>query len=130
LFTDKKGFNLADLTPKMLDDIILRQISVIESFVGKYNSYVETKVEEIFKTLENPAMQEQTESLAEKIALICGIWNGLVDFVSSVFKFLGMLLEAPFDVSKDFQHTLEMIDNFWEMSRNGTLWANLETAIS
>lgn len=130
LFTDKKGFNLADLTPKMLDDIILRQISVIESFVGKYNSYVETKVEEIFKTLENPAMREQTESLAEKIALICGIWNGLVDFVSSVFKFLGMLLEAPFDVSKDFQHTLEMIDNFWEMSRNGTLWANLETAMS
>ncbi|MBW8521941.1 hypothetical protein K0U91_05590 [Chryseobacterium chendengshani] len=130
LFTDKEGFNLADLTPQMLDDIILKQTSVIESFIGQYNSYVKAKIEEVFKTLENPQMQEQTENLAEKVALICGIWNGLVDFVSSIFKFLGMLLEAPFDITKDIQQVLEMIDNFWEMHRDGTLWDNVETAIS
>lgn len=130
LFTDRKGFNLADLTPQMLDDIILKQIGVAESFVGNYNAYVKNKVEEIFKTLENPTMQQQTENLAEKVALICGIWNGLVDFVSSVLKFFGSLLEAPFDVANDFQHTLEMVDNFWDLLKSGTLWDNLETAIS
>ncbi len=130
LFTDKKGFNLADLTPQMLDDIILKQVSVIESFVGQYNSYVKATVDELFKTMENPEIQIRVEILSEKVALICGIWNGLVDFVSSIFKFLGMLLEAPFEITEDFEQILEMIDNFWEMSRNGTLWENIETAIS
>lgn len=130
LFTDKKGFDFADLTQQMLDDIILKQVSVIESFVGQYNSYVKTTVEELFKTMENPEVQIRVEILSEKVALICGIWNGLVDFVSSIFKFLGMLLEAPFNITKDFQQVLEMIDNFWEMSRNGTLWENIKTAIS
>lgn len=130
LFTDKKGFNLADLTPQMLDDIILKQISVVESFTGKYNNYVKNKIEDIYKTLENPGMQKQTEKLAERIALICGIWYGLVDFVSSVFKFLGMLLEAPFNITKDFQQILEMIDNFWDMLKDGSLFENLEKAVS
>lgn len=130
LFTDKKGFNLADFTPQMLDDIILNQISVIESFVGQYNNYVKHKFEEIFITLEDPQMQKQIENIAEKVALICGIWNGLVDFVSSIFKFLGMLLEAPFYITKDFQQILEMIDNFSQMYTEGTLWENLENAIS
>ena len=130
LFTDKKGLDLTDFTLQMVDDVILKLISVIESFIGHYNNYVKTKIEEIFKTLENPQMQEQTEKLAEKVALICGIWNGVVDFVSSIFKFLGMLLEAPFNISKDFQYVLEMIDNFWEICSSGKLWENLESAIS
>ncbi|WP_312341249.1 hypothetical protein [Chryseobacterium binzhouense] len=130
LFTDKKGFNLADFTPQMLDDIILNQITVIESFVGQYNNYAKHKFEEIFITLEDPQMQKQIENIAEKVALICGIWNGLVDFVSSIFKFLGMLLEAPFYITKDFQQVLEMIDNFRQMYTEGTLWENLENAIS
>jgi len=129
LFTDKKGFNLADVTPKMLDDIILNQLAVIESFVGKYNSYVKTEIEDIFKTLELPEMEIATDSIAQPIALICGVWNGLVDFVSSIFKFIGMLLEAPFDISKDFQQILEMIDNFWDGLRDGSVWKNLKNAV-
>lgn len=130
LFTDKKGFNLADLTPQMLDDIILKQVSVVESFAGQYNSYVKTTVDELFKTMENPEIQIRVEILSEKVALICGIWNGLVDFVSSIFKFLGMLLEAPFNITKDFQQILEMIDNFWDLYKSGALWDNLEKAVS
>ncbi|WP_185146646.1 zincin-like metallopeptidase toxin domain-containing protein [Chryseobacterium sp.] len=130
LFTDKSGFNLADITPKMLDDIILNQIAVIESFVGKYNSYVKTEIEDIFKTVELPEMEKATDDIAQAIALICGVWNGLVDFVSSALKFIGSLLEAPFDISKDVQHTLEMIDNFWDILRDGVLWKNLKNAIN
>ncbi|SDF85808.1 hypothetical protein [Epilithonimonas hungarica] len=129
LFTDKKGFNLADITLKMLDDIILNQLAVIESFVGKYNSYVKTEIEDIFKILELPEMEMATDSIAQPIALICGVWNGLVDFVSSIFKFIGMLLEAPFDISKDFQQILEMIDNFWDGLRDGSVWKNLKNAV-
>lgn len=128
IFTDKKGFDLGDLSPKFLDDIILSQINVMEAFIGRYNSYIKDKVEEIFQTLENPQMQEQTENLTEKVALLCGIWNGLVDFVASTLKFFGGLLEAPFDISKDFQHTLEMIDNFWDML-DATFFENLWSAI-
>ncbi len=129
LFTDKKGFNLADVTPKMLDDIILNQLAVIESFVGKYNSYVKTEIEDIFKILELPEMEMATDSIAQPIALICGVWNGLVDFVSSIFKFIGMILEATFDITKDFQQILEMIDNFWDGLRDGSVWKNLKNAV-
>jgi len=128
IFTDKKGFDLGDLSPKFLDDIILSQINVMEAFIGRYNSYIKNKVEEIFQTPENPQLQEQTENLTEKVALLCGIWNGLVDFVASTLKFFGGLLAAPFDISKDFQHTLEMIDNFWDML-DATFFENLWSAI-
>jgi hypothetical protein len=130
LFQDRKGLDLSDLTPDFAEKAIKKQISVMKSFVENYNSYIKTKVEDIFKTLENPVMQEETESIAEKVALICGIWNGLVDFVSSIFKFLGSLLEAPFDISKDFQHTLEMADNFADLLTDGTLYENMEAAVS
>ncbi|HFK5568505.1 zincin-like metallopeptidase toxin domain-containing protein [Elizabethkingia meningoseptica] len=129
LFTDKKGFNLADITPQLVDDIILKQISVLESFTEQYNNYVKTKIEEIFKNLENDELQKQTESLAEKVALICGIWNGLVDFISSTFKFISTLLEAPFDISKDFQYTFELVDNFLALLDENLL-KNIDNAVS
>ncbi|MDX8575432.1 MULTISPECIES: hypothetical protein [Elizabethkingia] len=129
LFTDKKGFNLADITPQLLDDIILKQISVLESFTEQYNNYVKAKIEEIFKNLENNELQKQTESLAEKVALICGIWNGLVDFISSIFKFISTLLEAPFDISKDFQYTFELVDNFLALLDENLL-KNIDNAVS
>ncbi|PUB28106.1 zincin-like metallopeptidase toxin 4 of polymorphic toxin system [Elizabethkingia sp. YR214] len=130
LFTDKKGFNLTDITPQLVDDIILKQIATIEAFIGNYNSYVKAKIEGIFKDIENPHTQQQTEDLAERIALVCGLWNGLVDFVSSIFKFLGSLLEAPFDISKDFQYTLELVDNFLALLNDEKLWENVDNAAS
>nr|WP_233174393.1 hypothetical protein [Elizabethkingia sp. ASV34] len=130
LFTDKKGFNLADITPQLVDDIILKQITTIEAFIGNYNSYVKAKIESIFKDIENPHTQQQTGDLAERIAFVCGLWNGLVDFVSSIFKFLRSLLEAPFDISKDFQYTLELVDNFLALLNDKNLWENIENAAS
>ncbi|MCL1667214.1 hypothetical protein M2T82_03970 [Elizabethkingia ursingii] len=130
LFTDKKGFNLADITPQLVDDIILKQIATIEAFIGNYNSYVKAKIEGIFKDIENPHTQQQIGDLAERIAFVCGLWNGLVDFVSSIFKFLGSLLEAPFDISKDFQYTLELVDNFLALLNDKNLWENVDNAAS
>ena len=130
LFTDKKGFNLTDITPQLVDDIILKQIAAIEAFIGNYNSYVKAKIEGIFKDIENPHTQQQTGDLAERIAFVCGLWNGLVDFVSSIFKFLGNLLEAPFDISKDFQYTLELVDNFLALLNDEKLWENVDNAAS
>ncbi|WP_262893043.1 hypothetical protein [Chryseobacterium culicis] len=125
-FTDKKGFDLADLTPKFLDDLILDQLDSIEKFISKYNIYVKQQIEKFFEPSDSLGFVK--ENLTEKIALLCGIWNGLVDFVASTLKFFGGLLEAPFDISKDFQHTLEMIDNFWDML-DITMLENLWEAI-
>lgn len=127
LFTDKKGFDLTDLTPKFLDDLILDQLNRVEKFINKYNSYVKQQIEKFFEPSDSLAGFVK-ENLTENIALLCGIWNGLVDFVASTLKFFGGLLEAPFDISKDFQHTLEMIDNFWDML-DMTLLENLWEAI-
>ncbi|WP_431611523.1 zincin-like metallopeptidase toxin domain-containing protein [Chryseobacterium sp. 'Rf worker isolate 10'] len=129
LFTNKDGFDFTDISPEIINDIVVNQVSVIEKFIENYNNYVKNEIEDIFKTLENPQMQEKTTILSERIALICGIWNGVIDFVSSIFKFLGSLLEAPFDISLDFQHILEMMDNFWNMLKSGTLFTNIKNAV-
>ena len=52
--------------------------------------------------------------LTEQIAFLCGLWNGLVDFVAGIFKFLGLLLQAPYDMAENFQDVLEAIDHFRE----------------
>ncbi|WP_051891009.1 hypothetical protein [Chryseobacterium sp. JM1] len=127
LFNDKKGIDFSDFTPKFLDDIILSQLNLVEAFIENYNSYIKEKIEFFFKPF-NPGINEIKNNLTEDIALLSGIWNGLVDFVVSIFKFFGSLLEAPFDISKDFQHTLEMIDNFWDML-DITFFENLWEAI-
>jgi len=114
-------------SPKFLDDLILSQLILVEKFIGNYNNYVKEQIEEFFKPY-NSSVSIIKNELTEDIALLCGIWNGLVDFVASVLKFFGGLLEAPFDISKDFQHTLEMIDNFWDML-DMTLLKNMWEAI-
>ncbi len=130
-FTDKKDIDVvgSDILKVVLDNIILQQITTIEAFIETYNNYVKEEIEEIFKTLEDLPPSD-SPSLSERIALICGIWNGLIDFVSSIFKFFGSLLEAPFDISKNFQQTLEMIDTFWKMLRDGTLYKNMKSSIN
>lgn len=130
-FTNKKDIDIfgSDIMKLILDNIILQQIATFEVFIETYNNSVKEEVEEIFKTMENLPPSD-TPSLSERIALICGIWNGLIDFVSSIFKFFGSLLEAPFDISKNFQQTLEMIDTFWKMLRDGTLYQNMKSSFS
>lgn len=127
LLTDKKGLDISDLTPKFLDDIILSQLEMVEKFIGSYNTYIKEKIESFFKPYD-PTNQKIKTKITEDFALLCGIWNGLIDFIASIFKFFGGLLEVPFDISKDFQHTLEMIDNFWDML-NLAFFENLWEAI-
>ncbi|WP_185155102.1 zincin-like metallopeptidase toxin domain-containing protein [Chryseobacterium sp. c4a] len=127
LFTDKKGFNFADITPVFLEDLILNQLNKIEKLINNYNNYIKAQIEKFFAP-HDPSADSVKDNLIENIALLCGIWNGLVDFVASTLKFFGSLLEAPFDISKDFQHTLEMIDNFWDML-DMTLLENLWEAV-
>ena len=129
IFTDRQGFDLSDIIPEVLDDIILKQIAVMESFTGKYNSYVESRIKDILNASENPQNDNEiAEDIAKAVALLCGLWNGLVDFVASTLKFAGSLLEAPFDIAEDFQKTLETIDNFCSMLSSKALWSNLEKA--
>ncbi len=130
-FTDKKDIDIlgSDILKVVLDNIILQQITTLEAFIETYNNYVKEEIEEIFKTPEDLPPSD-SPSLSERIALICGIWNGLIDFVSSIFKFFGSLLEAPFDISKNFQQTLEMIDTFWKMLRDGTLYKNMKSSFN
>ena len=130
LFIDKPGFDLADLTPQLLDAIILNQIANVETFVDNYNRFIRTHIEKIFSDLEDPELQGQAGDITEFIALICGIWNGLVDFVSSTFKFLGSLLEAPFDIAGDFQSAMETVDNILALLKDEKLWVNLVDAVS
>ncbi len=64
------------------------------------------------------------------VAYRCGLWNGLVDFISSVFKFVGSILEAPFNATQDFQGAMETLDTIYDFLFGGDFWDNLENAVS
>jgi hypothetical protein len=49
---------------------------------------------------------------SEYIAQLCGIWNGLVDFVGGIIQFIGAILSAPADIALDLDTSLEVFDSF------------------
>ncbi len=74
-----------------------------------YNAFVTRLVEDVFAGLEdNP---EITDSVKQDFALLAGLWNGLVDFISSTLKFIGTLVQSGFDIVNNWQDFLEIIDN-------------------
>ncbi|MBW7869974.1 MAG: hypothetical protein H3C39_02815 [Flavobacteriia bacterium] len=97
-----------------------KQVSFLASPVAKtaqaYNNFVTQIVENVFAGLEdNPAI---IEKIKQDFALLAGLWNGLVDFISSTLQFIGALAQSSFDILNNWQEFLEIIDNITESLKN------------
>lgn len=83
----------------------------LKKLITQYNQAVTTVISGFYdqagETIQTLA---EVLYLSEKIAFFCGLWNGIVDFVAGIFKFIG-LLELPYNSLKNFQATLESLDN-------------------
>ena len=90
---------------------------VIRGFIAKYNAYVQTFTEE------NEFM---TDQLAQKVAYVCGLWNGLVDFVSGTLKFFGEILSLPGKTTEEKEAVLEQLDNFIDLLLQTDLFDKLQ----
>ncbi|MCX8533515.1 EndoU domain-containing protein [Chryseobacterium luquanense] len=130
LFTDKKGIDLHDITPDRLEKLIKENIGKIKGFVRNYNKFIRDTIEEIYQMADNKTVNIFISHIQVSIAFYCGLWNGIVDFVSSLLKFVGGILQAPFNTALDFQGAMETVDNINEFLFGGNFWNNLGTAIS
>lgn len=107
-----------DLLPSFISDNAEIYISKLENVISNYNTYVTRQIEAIY------SFQEQAEpiidilNIKESIAFWVGMWNGLVDFVSSIFKFAGMILEAPFEIFDNFDKVVDGISQLFSSLSN------------
>lgn len=97
-----------------------KQIDFFTTPVSKiaqaYNAYVTQMLEDAFAGLENHS--ETTEKIKQDFALVAGLWNGLVDFVSSTLKLIGNLAQAGFDIANNWEEFLETMDNILDSLAN------------
>jgi hypothetical protein len=130
LFVDKKGLDLHDITPNILEEYIKKYANAIKKFIRYYNNFITVEVEAVYSSTDNELSNFLAGKMQMWVAYRCGLWNGLVDFISSIFKFVGSILEAPFNATKDFQGAMETLDNIYDFLFGGDFWDNLENAAS
>lgn len=129
LLNNKDGLSITDLMPDTIEKGIQYILSKTRATIEQYNEFVKEIIKELYSALDNPTADFIFQDLAEGFALLCGIWNGAVDFISGIFKFAATLLHAPFNIVNDFQTTLELIDNFWDTITTKIFWVNLWESI-
>lgn len=130
LFVDKKGLDLHDITPHILEEYIKKYSNAIKTFIRDYNNFITREVEAVYSSADNELGNFLAGKMQMWIAYRCGLWNGLVDFISSLFKLIGSILEAPFNTILDFQGAMEILDNIYDFLFGGDFWNNLGTAAS
>jgi len=130
LFVDKKELDLHDITPHILEEYIKKYSNAIKTFIRDYNNFITREVEAVYSSADNELGNFLAGKMQMWIAYRCGLWNGLVDFISSLFKLIGSILEAPFNTILDFQGAMEILDNIYDFLFGGDFWNNLGTAAS
>ncbi len=107
-----------DLLPSFISDNAEIYIGKLENVIGNYNIYVTRQIEAIYSFQEQIAPVIDILNIKESIAFWVGMWNGLVDFVSSIFKFAGMILEAPFEIFDNFDKVVDGISQLFSSLSN------------
>jgi len=125
LLKDKEGLTVINLMPEAIEEGIQYILAKTKATIEAYNDFVKEKIEELYEAFDNPTADFIFQDLSEGFALLCGLWNGAVDFISGIFKFAATLLQAPFNIVSNFQTTLELIDNFWDAITTKAYWVNL-----
>ena len=122
LTNDKTKLEWNDLIPDFVTQKITSTINYLKIYIKKYNAFIEKAVASWFEN------EEKLFEFQGKIALMSGLYNGLIDFIVSTLQFLGNMSQTPFDVAYNWQDFLETIDNIWESITNidwDVFWTSL-----
>lgn len=96
-----------------IDEKIRLITNTITSYINGYNEFVKKTINRLYDKIESGVRAvDMVHDISEKVAFLCGVWNGLVDFIGGTLKFIGIILSAPFDLASDFDRNLELYDNF------------------
>ncbi|MDR2234706.1 MAG: hypothetical protein LBE92_01155 [Chryseobacterium sp.] len=129
LFENRKGLDLHDITPNILEKYIKEYSAAIKNFIRDYNDFVTQEIETFYQLGNNTVVDLMAGATQMWVAYRCGLWNGIVDFVSSLLKFAGELLEAPFNGAQDFRAAMETLDNIYDFLFGGHFKENLKAAV-
>lgn len=128
LFENKKGLDLDDITPNILEQYIKKYSGAIKRFIQYYNDFVTREIDAVYQLADGGIGEFLAGKMQLWVAFRCGLWNGIVDFISSLFKFVGEILEAPFNAVLDFQGAMETLDNIYDFLFGGHFLENLGNA--
>jgi Metallopeptidase toxin 4 len=67
--------------------------------------------------------------ISEKVAFLCGIWNGIIDFVGGLFLFIGQIAQLQYNIGANLEEYLERFDSFCETVSN-LKWEEISKAFS
>lgn len=107
LTTGKLKQAFYQVIPKEASKKITDTITQLKTYITNYNSFVGQELDTYDKP-ERDLLEQQVS-----IGLMAGLYNGIIDFISSTLRFIGKLFEAPFDITNDWQGFLETVDNIF-----------------
>lgn len=121
----------APLVPITMKILAPKLRPIAKSWIDSYNQYITKIIEEVFVKIDNNPLSDFLLSEAQKqIAFECGIWNGIVDFISSFFKFIALVLKSPSSAVEDPALTLETLDNIFDFLSGGEVLNTFRTELS
>lgn len=116
---------MVPLTMKVLSPK-LRPIA--KQWIDSFNQHITNVIEEVFAKIETDPLSDFLRVEAQKqVAFECGAWNGIVDFVSSLFKFIALVLKAPTSIVEDPALTLEILDNIFDFISSGKVFSTFQS---
>jgi hypothetical protein len=128
---DMAGSFYRSALPGFAEKTLNTSLSTIKTFVERYNLYVTQTIDAIYAEFENVVTTANIIlQISEKIAFLCGIWNGLVDFIGGILKFLAMIAATPYAIGANGHNIIELFDNFWAALQDPNLITNISNGIA
>ncbi|GEM_PF-6817136 len=106
--------------PNIIDDILEKVLNYLRSFVAEYNLWIKKLVENLYK--QASLFPDLQNHVTRNFALLCGIWDGIIDTFSSIFIFVGQVGKTAYNAVVNIDEVLETIDNIFNFLTSGTVW--------
>jgi hypothetical protein len=110
---DPENAQVIDFIPGLISKYTVVFLNAIESFLAAYNRHLTESINEMYEENASGVFAADIQyQISEKIALFCGVWNGLVDFIGGLIAFIGKMAQASYDLAGNFDAILERVDSF------------------
>lgn len=113
LVNDPNKIEINDLIPDFLVNNINLGLTSVENLINQYNEYVITTINNLYDEVEIGVIVANIQNqISQKVALLCGVWNGLIDFIGGLLVFVGQIAQLQNNIGSNLEDYLERFDSF------------------
>lgn len=113
LVNDPNKIEINDLIPNFLVNNINLGLASVENLINQYNEYVITSINNLYDEVETDVIVINIQNqISQKVALLCGVWNGLIDFIGGLLVFIGQIAQLQNNIGSNLEDYLERFDSF------------------